>query len=228
MFTRNRHPLSTNSLAALLLSAAAWSPALAQEPKVLNYARTGQFESLDPPRQFDSESHDIIAMVYSTLLRYSYLERPYKLEPDLLERMPELSADKLTYTFRLRKGVRFHDNACFPGGKGREMTADDVVFSLRRFADANLNAKSWFLMDGAVVGMDAFRAATAKAGPKGDVSKLAIDGIKKIDSHSFSIKLTKPNPLFLFSLAFVLALPSMGCLLFLKLPDDRPSPGGAG
>ena len=201
MFTRNRHPLSTKSLAALLLSAAALSPALAQEPKVLSYARTGQFESLDPPRQFDSESHDVIAMVYSTLLRYAYLERPYKLEPDLLERMPELSADKLTYTFRLRKGVRFHDNACFPGGKGREMTADDVIFSLRRFADANLNVKSWFLMDGAVVGMDAFRAATAKAGPKGDVSKLAIDGIKKIDSHSFSIKLTKPNPLFLFSLA---------------------------
>lgn len=34
--------------------------------------------------------------------------------------------------------------------------------------------------------------------------------------------------LFLFTLAFVLALPSMGCLLFLRLPDDRPSPGGPG
>lgn len=191
--------------AALLLTAAAGLPAAAQEPKVLNHARTGQFESLDPPRQFDSESHDLIAMVYSTLLRYAYLERPYKLEPDLLERLPELSADKLTYTFKLKKGVRFHDNACFPGGKGRELTADDVIFSLRRFADANLNAKSWFLMDGAVVGMDAFRAATAKAGPKStspaDSAKLAIEGIKKIDTLSFSIKLTKPNPLFLFSLA---------------------------
>ena len=196
----NRTPLPT-ALAALLLSAAALLPAQAQDLKVLTYARTGQFESLDPPRQFDSESHDVIAMVYSTLLRYAYLERPYKLEPDLLERMPELSADKLTYTFKLRKGVRFHDNACFPGGKGREMTADDVIFSLRRFADANLNVKSWFLMDGAVLGLDAFRAATAKAGPKGDTSKLAIEGIKKIDASSFSIKLTKPNPLFLFSLA---------------------------
>ncbi len=193
--------LVPSALAALLLTVAVLPPALAQEPKVLNYARTGQFESLDPPRQFDSESHDVISMVYSTLLRYAYLERPYKLEPDLLERMPELSADKLTYTFHLRKGVRFHDNACFPGGKGRELTADDVIFSLRRFADANINAKSWFLMDGAVVGMDAFHAASAKAGAKADVSKLAIEGLKKIDSHTFSIKLTKPNPLFLFSLA---------------------------
>ncbi len=198
MFTRT---CVQSLLTALLLIAALPGPALAQEPKVLNYARTGQFESLDPPRQFDSESHDVIAMVYSTLLRYAYLERPFKLEPDLLERLPELSADKLTYTFKLKKGVRFHDNACFPGGKGRELTADDVIFSLRRFADANINVKSWFLMDGAVVGMDAFHAATAKAGPKGDTSKAVIDGIKKIDSHTFSIKLTKPNPLFLFSLA---------------------------
>ena len=188
-------------LAATWLAAALPGPALAQEPKVLNYARTAQFESLDPPRQFDSESHDIISMVYSTLLRYAYLERPYKLEPDLLERMPELSADKLTYTFRLRKGVRFHDNACFPGGKGREVTADDVIFSLRRFADANINVKSWFLMDGAVAGLDAFHAATAKTGPKGDTSKLAIEGIKKIDAQTLSIKLIRPNPLFLYSLA---------------------------
>ena len=67
-----RTPVPT-ALAALLLSAAALLPAQAQEPKVLNYARTGQFESLDPPRQFDSESHDVISMVYSTLLRYAYI-----------------------------------------------------------------------------------------------------------------------------------------------------------
>lgn len=179
-----------------------WSPAVqAQDLKVLNYARTGQFESLDPPRQFDSASHDVIAMVYSTLLQYAYLERPYKIEPDLLERLPDISADKLTYTLKLRKGVRFHDNACFPGGKGRELTADDVIFSLRRFANANINVKSWFLMEGAVVGMDAFRAATAKAGAKGDTSKLPLEGIRKVDSHTLTIKLTKPNPLFLFALA---------------------------
>lgn len=169
--------------------------------KVLNFYRAAGFESLDPVRQFDASSHDIIGMVYSTLLRYAYLERPYKLEPDLLERMPELSADKLTYTFKLKKGVRFHDNKCFPGGKGRELTADDVLYSLRRFADANLNLKSWFLMTGAVVGMDDFHAATAKAGPKGDTAKLPIAGLQKVDSHTLTIKLTKPNPLFLFALA---------------------------
>jgi oligopeptide transport system substrate-binding protein len=175
--------------------------AAAQPLKVLNYARTAQFESLDPPRQFDATSHELVSMVYSSLLKYAYLERPFKLEPDLLERMPETSADGLTLTFKLKKGIRFRDDKSFPGGKGRELNADDVLFSLRRFADANVNHKSWFLMEGAVVGLDAYRAATAKAGAKGDASKLAIEGFRKIDSHTFTIRLTKPNPLFLFALA---------------------------
>ncbi len=200
---------SIRSISALgaLCAAVALSAGLAQaqapaaDLKVLNFYRAGGFESLDPVRQFDSESQAVISMVYSTLLRYAYLERPYKLEPDLLERMPELSADRLTYTFKLKKGVRFHDDTCFPGGKGRELVADDVLFSLRRFADANLNHKSWFLLAGAVVGMDDFHAATAKAGPAGDTSKLGIAGLQKVDSHTLTIKLTKPNPLFLFALA---------------------------
>ena len=175
-------------------------PVTARDAKTLTVARTGQFDSLDPPRQFDVQSTALVSMVYSALFRYAYLERPFKLEPDLLERMPDLSADKLTYTFKLVKGVHFHDNKCFPGGKGRELTADDVLFSLRRFADANVNHGSWSLIEGAVVGLDAYRAATLKAGPNGDTSKLPIEGLKKLDSHTLSIRLTKPNPLFLFAL----------------------------
>lgn len=196
-----RYALIVSSLTLALSLFSLPREAAAQQPKVLTYARSAQFESIDPPRQFDSESYDVVSMVYSSLLKYAYLERPFKLEPDLLERMPELGADNLTLAFKLRKGIRFHDDKCFPGGKGRELNADDVLFSLRRFADANVNHKSWFLMEGAVAGLDAYRAATAKAGAKGDTSKLAIEGFKKVDSHSFTVRLTKPNPLFLYALA---------------------------
>jgi ABC-type transport system substrate-binding protein len=175
--------------------------ASAQEPSVLTVPRLYQFDSLDPPREFDQSSDQALRQVYSTLLTYSYLERPYKLEPDLLESMPQLAADKVTYTFKLRKGVRFVDNACFPGGKGRELTADDVIYTIRRYADANVNTKSFFAMEGAVVGLDAFRAATAKAGPAADTTKLDVAGLKKVDKYTFTIKLTHENALFLFSLA---------------------------
>ena len=172
----------------------------AAEPSVLTYARSAPFESMDPPRAADEISSEVILQVYSTLLAYSYLERPYKLEPDLLESMPTLSADKLTYTFHLRKGVRFHDNACFPGGKGREVTTDDVLYSLKRYADARINSKSWFAMEGAVVGLDAWRAATAKAPVDTDLSHADVAGLRRIDASTFSITLTRPSALFLFAL----------------------------
>jgi len=182
------------------IALAASGLAAAAAPSVLTVLRVAKFDSLDPPRQFDFYSDQVLRQVYSTLLTYSYLERPYKLEPDLLEAMPTLGADKVTLTFRLRRGVRFVDNACFPGGKGRELTADDVLYSLKRYADANVNRKSFFAMQGAVVGLDAFRAATAKAGPGVDVSTMDVAGLRKVDKYTFTIRLTHENPLFLYAL----------------------------
>ena len=175
--------------------------ASAQEPSVLTVPRTAQFDTLDPQHAFDQYSDQVLRQLYSTLLTYSYLERPYKLEPGLLDGMPALGADKVTYTFRLRKGVRFVDNACFPGGKGRELTADDVLYTIRRYADANVNNRSFFAMEGAVVGLDAYHAATAKAGTAADLSKMDIAGLRRIDKYSFTIKLTHENALFLYALA---------------------------
>ncbi|MDP9125966.1 MAG: ABC transporter substrate-binding protein, partial [Pseudomonadota bacterium] len=189
-----RHYLIVVALACSSLVASA------RELSVLTVPRLAQFDTLDPQRGFGFYTDQALRQVYSTLLTYSYLERPYKLEPDLLESMPALATDKLTYTFKLRKGVRFIDNACFAGGKGRELTVDDMLYSLRRFADANINTQSFFAMDGAVVGLDAYRAATAKTGPSADLSKTDIAGIRKIDKYTFTIKLTHENPLFLYAL----------------------------
>jgi oligopeptide transport system substrate-binding protein len=185
--------------AAVLLATAAHAQGTPQ--KVLTVPRSSPFETLDPPRQFSLQTNDIVVMVYNTLLRFSYLQRPYQLEPDLLERMPELSADRLSYTFTLKKGLRFHDSPAFPGGKGREVTADDVLYSLRRYADARINTKSWFAMEGTVAGLDAWRAATAKAPASDDLMAVPVEGLQKLDKLRLRIKLTKPNPLFLYTLA---------------------------
>ncbi len=175
--------------------------ARAQGTTVLTVPRADEFETMDPPGAFDEKSEQVQRQVYGTLLTYAYLERPYKLVPDLAAAMPTLSADKLTYTFHLRKGVRFHDNPCFALGKGREMTADDVVYSLKRYADGNLNRQSWFAMAGAVAGLDAYHAATLKAGPTADLTGTDVSGLHRIDASSFTVTLTRPNPLFLFALA---------------------------
>ena len=185
----------------IVAAALAASTAFAAEPAVLTAPRLAQFDSLDPQRESDVYSDGMLRLLYSTLTTYAYLERPYKIEPDLLESLPTLGADKLTYTFKLRKGIRFVDNACFPGGKGRELTADDVIYTFKRFADANVNVKSWPFMQGMVAGLDDFRAATVKAGPGVDYGKMNVAGLHKVDGSTFTVKLTHENPLFLHTIS---------------------------
>lgn len=170
--------------------------------KVFNIARTSAYKSLDPAGQFDQASSNIIEAVYDRLLTYSYLERPYKLVPMLLTKMPEKKANtESTYVFTLKKGVKFADDEAFADGKGRELTSDDVIYTLKRWADVNVNNKSYVLGRGQVKGMDEFRERSKKAGAKFDRSKENIEGLRKVDDHTFEIEFTKDNPLALFFLA---------------------------
>ena len=113
--------------------------------KILRDARRSEHKTLDPMKQFDQASAEIIMNVYDTLLEYHYLHRPYRLAPNLLALLPEKQADGVTYVFRLRPGIHFHDDPCFEGGTGRELTSDDAIYSIKRFADANVNIKSYAL-----------------------------------------------------------------------------------
>ncbi len=172
-----------------------------QGKKILVFRRANSFRSLDPAKQFDEASAQIIKNVYSTLLQYQYLSRPYTLAPELTTAMPVASKDGLEYTFTLRQDVRFADDACFAGGKGRLVTVDDVIYSFKRFADANINAQSYVLMQGFIVGMDEFREQTRKLGTQTKYDQLDIPGIIKISDWAFKIKLTQANPLALYPLA---------------------------
>ena len=166
-------------------------------PKIFYHYRTAEEKSADPQRQFDGASALLIQNVYDTLLQYSYLKRPYVLEPALLEKMPEKQPDG-TYLFVARKGVKFHDNDAFPGGKGREFNADDIIFTLKRFADANVNDQSFSLFAGLIDGIDAFREQSKKLGKGFDYSKVDIAGVKKVDNYSVSVKFTRESPLNLY------------------------------
>jgi oligopeptide transport system substrate-binding protein len=169
--------------------------------KVFSFARTSAHKSLDPVKQFDAASAEIIENLYDTLLQYHYLKRPYQLEPDLLTKMPELSADGLSYEFELRNDVRFTDDPCFASGKGRTLVTDDVIYSFQRYADANLNVKSYPLLQGVIEGMDEFRERTKQLGLATDYGKLSIAGLIKRDDRHFSMRLTRRNPLALYPLA---------------------------
>jgi peptide/nickel transport system substrate-binding protein len=61
-----------------------------------------------------------------------------------------VSPDHKTYTFHLRTDVYFHDSEVFADGKGRRMTADDVVYSLRRIMDPTTASPGAWIFNGRV------------------------------------------------------------------------------
>ena len=61
-----------------------------------------------------------------------------------LARSWDISEDRTIFTFHLRTDVFFHDDPCFPEGKGRKMLASDVVYSLARILDKDVASPgSW-------------------------------------------------------------------------------------
>jgi ABC-type transport system substrate-binding protein len=170
--------------------------------KVFHYSRASDPKTLDPQGQLDGASAEFINSVYDRLMEYHYLKRPYQMVPSLLSEMPTLSKDGLTYDFKLKKGVKFIDDACFKGGKGRDLVADDVLYTIKRFADVNINTNSWFMLSGVIKGLDAYHAKSKKAGKgKMDHYKNTVSGLKKTGDYSFSITLTQKSPLALFGFA---------------------------
>ena len=170
--------------------------------KRFHSTRSTDPKTLDPQAQFDEVSGSMIQSIYDTLVVYHYLKRPYSLQESLIEKMPTVSEDKKKYTFYLKKGIFFQDDPCFKNGDGKELTADDVLYTIKRFADINVNTQSWFLLDEVIEGLDKFRELTQTLGKnKVDYDKHQVSGLKKLDKYSFEIRLKKKNPLFLYSLA---------------------------
>src|SRR5689334_13225423 len=82
-------------------------------------------KNLFPHNITDAISYRVANQVYEGLMKFNQADL------SLIKGIAEdysVDPSKTVYTFKLRKGVFFHDNECFPGGKGRELTAEDVKF----------------------------------------------------------------------------------------------------
>lgn len=173
----------------------------AEPPNTIHMAIDAKVKGLDPIQADDEYAGNEVSHAYEGLLQYHYLKRPYTLIPELAESMPEVGKDGKTYTFRIKKGVLFQDDPCFKasGGKGRELVADDFVYSFKRLADPALASSGWWVFDGRIEGLNEWRDEASKTG-KADYSK-PVSGLKAIDRYTLQITLKKPLPLFLYTLA---------------------------
>lgn len=147
-----------------------------KNPNTFTSVSIGDPQELDPAHAYDTASGAVIMNAYETLIWYER-ERTDKLKPMLATEVPTqanggISSDGLTYTFHIRPGVKFHD--------GSTLSADDVVFSIRRLVVMNLaDGPAWMYTE-----------------------ILNESGIQKIDQYTVQFTLTEQAPRFLSIMAY--------------------------
>jgi peptide/nickel transport system substrate-binding protein len=112
-------------------------PLLAAPPKdtLIIGARTDIIVDLDPARAYEVFTNLIIEQYYDALVNIVMDQGEVVAKPGLAQSW-EVSEDGLTWTFHLRRGAKFHS--------GREVTADDVIYSFTRSLSLNF-APIWIL-----------------------------------------------------------------------------------
>jgi oligopeptide transport system substrate-binding protein len=165
--------------------------------------------SLDPQVLYDSVSRRILEPVQECLLEYHPLKTdPYELRPCLLESLPEKverPGGGHTYRCRLKAGIRFHDDPCFPGGRGREVSAEDVHYAFQRIADPKVECPVFSNFQEYVVGLGAAFEEARKAG-RFDYGK-RLEGLQVTGQHTFELHVSRPYPQLMYWLAMHFTAP---------------------
>ncbi|MCL6570758.1 MAG: ABC transporter substrate-binding protein [Bacillus sp. (in: Bacteria)] len=167
----------------------------------LVYGRGGDSTSLDPITTTEGETFKVTENIFETLLQYG--DQDTTINAGLAEEW-EASADGLTYTFKLRQGVKFHD--------GTDFNADAVVFNFERWMNGDADKFPYYTMFG---------------GYKGEEGHV-IKEVKAVDESTVQFVLTRPQAPFLKNIAmspFGMASPTA----VEKWGDDfRSNPVGTG
>lgn len=154
----------------------------------------GLSANLDPTAEYTGDGWGILqGLLVRPLLGYAFTagEAGDVLRPDLAASLPTVSADGLTYTVPLRRGVMFGPPV------DREVTARDVAYSFRRIATPSVAAQYAFHYE-VIDGFADYEQGTARD----------IAGISTPDDHTIVFRLTQPTPDF----AFRLALPATAAI----------------
>ena len=164
-----------------------------QDNDTLVVAHGGEMQSLDPVFSYDGVTQGMMINVYDTLLKFNGASMT-EFSPSLATQVPTvenglISKDGLTYTFPIRKGVKFHD--------GTEMTPEDVRYSILRFILSDVSGGPSSLLLEPILGY------TSTRDDKGNIIvnfKEAADAVQ-VQGDNVVIRLKKPFAPFLGVLA---------------------------
>jgi ABC-type transport system substrate-binding protein len=184
------------ALAAGTTGAQTASPAT---QKVFRYAFPIAETGFDPEQLSDLYSRVITANIFDALYTYDFLARPVKVRPNLADGMPEVSSDFRTYTVKLRRGIYFSDDPAF-GGKRREVTAADIVYTYKRVFDPKLKSPSLSsIEDEGIIGLEELGKQAQRSGKFNYDSE--VEGIRALDRYTVQFKLAEARPRFIYNLS---------------------------
>ena len=135
------------------------------------------------PRAYDPATGSGNNLIFSGLVM---LNPRLQVTPDLASSW-NISPDGKVYTFHLRKNARFHN--------GRQVTAQDVIYSWERAADPKLDSDNVLTYLGDIVGIDARHSGESEH----------ISGLKAINDQTLQVTIDAPKPYFLMKLTYATA-----------------------
>ena len=142
-----------------------------------------KIQSLFPTHAADLYSSRIAAQIFEPLFMID--PATLKVTPLIAESFM-VNSDATVYTFKIRKGVKFHKDDCF-GGKTHELDANDVKFSLDLACSGLPENKVSYLLVNRIKGADAFQKKS-----KSNLPKSGVSGIKVLDNYTLEVTLERP------------------------------------
>ena len=168
--------------------------------KVLRYAFPVAETNFDPAQISDLYARTVASGLFDAPLEFEYLARPVRMRPNTAAAMPEVSADFRSFTFHIKPGIYFDDDPAFAakfGGKKRELTAADYVYSLKRHYDPRWKSGNLYILENAgILGLSELRKELMAQKKPFDYDR-EVEGLRALDRYSFRIVLARPDPRFL-------------------------------
>ena len=181
---------------------------------------------LDPVQSYTEDEAEFTQQVYEPLLQYHYLKRPYELIPLAAVEVPKpraLPGGRVAYDIRIRPGTKYQPHPAFVPENfalssssisklktpyqlqlgTRELVADDYIYEIKRLAHPRLHSPIFGLMADYIVGLQEFANELKKAPAEGwlDLRKYPLEGVERIDEHTFRVTLKRNYPQFVYWLA---------------------------
>ena len=182
--------LTARCVVTAMLVLACWPAGAADTSKRLRLA-INDMDSLDPQQWQTASANDVGYGIFEALYDWDYLARVPDLVPRTASGMPAISAGGTVWTIGLQPKIFFTDHPAF-GGKPRELTAQDYVYSIKRELDPNLRRGGSPIMANLIVGMRAVVDAARKPGAKFDYDA-PVEGLHALDRYTLQLRLSAPN-----------------------------------